>query len=163
MPWAANELGGALTTAPRQVEAGAFARVKEVYARQLRNAHMKPDKAASYARLYGIRKDMWHTDTKLAVLEGLGAEEVQVWILRSCPRGTDGSSLPEGGHSSLPVPSAPEIFFPLQECYCRAGNRRLSPALELLLIPRPWASREAVSVLTPTAFALPEGCPAADS
>lgn len=61
-----------------QVEAGAFARVTEVYSRQLRNAHMKPGKAASYARLYSLRKVMWHTDAQLEALGKLSLQDVQV-------------------------------------------------------------------------------------
>jgi secreted Zn-dependent insulinase-like peptidase len=61
-----------------QVDNAAFDRVKEVFSRRLRNAHMKPEKAAGYYRLYGLRKDMWHTDAELAALETTTAADVQV-------------------------------------------------------------------------------------
>eukprot|EP00873_Tetraselmis_striata_P042477 jgi/Tetstr1/462741/TSEL_000701.t1 len=65
------------TLAGLTVEEAAFCRVKETYSRQLRNAHMKPGKAASYARLYSLRGVMWHTDAQLAALDDLGVGDMQ--------------------------------------------------------------------------------------
>lgn len=60
------------------MEGTAFGRVREALARRYRNANMRPEQAANYARLFALRAAMWHVDSVLPHLETATPEDVQV-------------------------------------------------------------------------------------
>ncbi len=60
------------------MEGTAFGRVREALARRYRNANMRPEQAANYARLFALRAAMWHVDSVLPHLEAATPEDVQV-------------------------------------------------------------------------------------
>jgi hypothetical protein len=65
-----------------QVETPAFQRVREALARRYRNANMRPEQAANYARLYALRAAMWHVDAVLPHVEAATPADVQAGFLR---------------------------------------------------------------------------------
>lgn len=61
-----------------QVEEAAFVRVREALARRYRNSNMRPEGAATYARLFALRAAMFHVDEVLPHVEAVTAGDVQV-------------------------------------------------------------------------------------
>ena len=64
-----------------QVDAGSFARNREVLVQKYQNANMQPDRHASYLRLRALEQRMWRIEDVLSELRALTPQSVQA---RSC-------------------------------------------------------------------------------
>lgn len=62
------------------MEESAFGRVREALARRYRNANMRPEQAANYARLFALRAAMWHVDAVLPHVEAATPADLQVGL-----------------------------------------------------------------------------------
>eukprot|EP00208_Stichococcus_sp_RCC1054_P001535 CAMPEP_0206142388 /NCGR_PEP_ID=MMETSP1473-20131121/16665_1 /ASSEMBLY_ACC=CAM_ASM_001109 /TAXON_ID=1461547 /ORGANISM="Stichococcus sp, Strain RCC1054" /LENGTH=1083 /DNA_ID=CAMNT_0053537371 /DNA_START=256 /DNA_END=3510 /DNA_ORIENTATION=+ len=60
-----------------KVQEAAFVRVREALARRYRNSNMRPEGAATYARLFALRAAMFHVDAVLPHVESVTAADVQ--------------------------------------------------------------------------------------
>ena len=60
-----------------QVDAGSFARNKEVLVQKYRNANMAPDRHASYLRLRALKQRMWRLEDVLSELQALTPQSIQ--------------------------------------------------------------------------------------
>ena len=67
-----------------KVQPDRFERLREGLARRYKNANFKPDKHATYLRLYAIKQKMWPVEVVQAQLESLTPSAVQGKPSSSC-------------------------------------------------------------------------------
>ena len=71
-----------------KVQPDRFERLREGLVRRYKNANFKPDKHATYLRLYAIKQKMWPVEVVQAQLESLTPSAVQGKPSSSCHPGS---------------------------------------------------------------------------